>query len=104
MFRFLFFVFFVLIVIWSVQSKIFLNRKRQKDLPEVIGSPVSQALTQLLGTAGGIYLSLVMLASFLGLEIPKQIFFWQWSLDPLAFFSLLVTLLQPLILRVVQRI
>jgi len=95
---------FFLLVAWSVHTKILLNKKRQKDLPEVIYSPVSQALTQLLGIAGGIYLSLVMLASFLGLNIPREVLIWQWSIDPLAFFSLSITLLQPLIMRVLQKI
>lgn len=94
---------FIVLIIFSVRSKIFLNQKRQKELPEIINSPVSQALTQLLGTAGGIYLSLIMLASFLEIEIPKQIIILKWSLDPLAFFSLSITLLQPLIIRVTQK-
>lgn len=93
-----------LLVVGSIRTKIFLNQKRQKDLPEVIASPVSQALTQILGTAGGIYLSLVMLASFLGIDVPEKILFWQWSVDPLAFFSLSITLLQPLIMRILQKI
>ncbi|MGI6227117.1 MAG: hypothetical protein ACOYJ1_12775 [Peptococcales bacterium] len=94
----------ILLIFLSVRSKIILNRRRTKELPEVISSPVSQALTQLLGTAGGIYLSLIMLASFLGIDVPKEITFWQWSLDPLAFFSLLITLLQPLLIRGLQKI
>jgi len=104
MFGIIIIILFSLLVIWSVRSKIFLNQRRQKDLPEVISSPVSQALTQILGTAGGIYLSLVMLASFLGLYVPEKILFWQWYIDPLAFFSLSITLLQPVIMRVLQKI
>ncbi|KJS83233.1 MAG: hypothetical protein JM58_13065 [Peptococcaceae bacterium BICA1-8] len=91
------------LVIWSVRSKIYINKKRQKDLPEPINSPVSQALTQLLGAAGGIYLSLVMLASFLGIDVPDKALFLQWAIDPLAFFSLVITLLQPLLMRVFQK-
>jgi len=91
------------LIIWSVRSKIYINQRR-KDLPEVISSPVSQALTQLLGAAGGIYLSLVMLASFLGINVPDKALFLQWSIDPLAFFSILITLLQPLLMRVFQKI
>lgn len=94
---------FILLIILSVRSKIFLNRNRQKDLPEVISSPVSMALTQILGTAGGIYLSLVMMASFLGLDIPQKVLFWEWSIDPLAFFSLSITILQPLVMRIISR-
>jgi uncharacterized membrane protein len=94
---------FILLIITSVRAKIFLNQRRQKELPEIIASPVSQAITQILGTAGGIYLSLVMLASFLEIEVPQKILIIKWSLDPLAFFSLSITLLQPLITRVIQK-
>ncbi|NLT94517.1 MAG: hypothetical protein GXW85_03120 [Clostridia bacterium] len=95
---------FIILIVFSVRSKILLNQKRRKDLPEIIASPVSQALTQILGTAGGIYLSLVMLAAFLEIQIPQKVLLFKWSIDPLAFFSLSITLLQPLILRVIQKI
>jgi len=94
----------LVLIIWSVRSKIYINQKRQQDFPEVINSPVSQALTQLLGAAGGIYLSLVMLASFLGIDVPDKAVFLQWSIDPLAFISIIITLLQPLLMRVFQKI
>ncbi|MDK2823073.1 MAG: hypothetical protein PWQ67_1721 [Clostridia bacterium] len=99
---FILFVFFLLFI-FAVKTKIFLNRQRQKDLPEITNSPVSQALTQLLGVAGGIYLSLVMLAAFLGIEVPEKVFFINLVIDPLALFSLVITLLQPLFIKALQK-
>ncbi|MFZ7104655.1 MAG: hypothetical protein ACOWWO_18625 [Peptococcaceae bacterium] len=95
---------FLLLCFLGVRSKIYLSRQRQKDLPEIINSPVSQALTQLLGVAGGIYLSLIMLSSFLSLEVPEQVSLAQFSIDPLALFSILITLIQPIIMRLIKRI
>lgn len=96
------FVLCVLIIILSIKIQMIINERRRNELPEVINSPFSQALTQLLGIAGGIYLSLVLLTSFLGLEIPEKINFGSGSLDPLAVFSLVIAIVQPFILRIWQ--
>ena len=61
-------------------------------------SPLAAALSQLVGTAGGIYLSLELLFSFL--RIPEDIlgnslFF----VEPLALCSLLLAVIQPFALR-----
>ncbi|MFZ5943647.1 MAG: hypothetical protein ACOYVD_06035 [Bacillota bacterium] len=94
----------ILFIYFAVRSKIYLNRMYRKELPEAVDSPLSQALTQLLGIAGGIYLSLVMLSSFLGLEMPNKTSFLDITLDPLALFSLIITILQPIILRLWRNI
>ncbi|MCB8815569.1 hypothetical protein [Desulfosporosinus shakirovi] len=60
---------------------------------------LASALSQLVGTAGGIYLSLELLFSFL--KIPED---W-WSnnsiyfVEPLAVISLLLAILQPFVLK-----
>lgn len=58
-------------------------------------SSLAKAITQLVGTAGGIYLSLELLLTFLGLpeEIwnPPSVYYFK----PLAVFSLLVAIIQP---------
>lgn len=56
------------------------------------------ALSQLVGTAGGIYLSLELLFSFL--KLPEN--WWSNStffVEPLAVISLLLAILQPFVLR-----
>jgi len=60
---------------------------------------LATALSQLVGTAGGIYLSLELLFSFL--KIPEN--WWSESIffvEPLAVISLLLAILQPFILSV----
>jgi len=65
---------------------------------------LASALSQLVGTAGGIYLSLELLFSFL--KIPED---W-WSnnsiyfVEPLAVISLLLAILQPLVLKAWRRL
>ncbi|EHQ91312.1 hypothetical protein [Desulfosporosinus youngiae] len=59
---------------------------------------LAAALSQLVGTAGGIYLSLELLFSFL--KIPED--WWNNSVffvEPLAVISLLLAILQPFVLK-----
>ena len=58
---------------------------------------LATALTQLVGTAGGIYLSLELLFTFL--KIPED--WWSAStffVEPLAVISLLLAILQPFVM------
>lgn len=62
-------------------------------------SPLSNAVAELVGTAGGIYLSLELLFSFL--QLPDN---W-WSdttfvVEPLAAVSLVLAIIQPFVQRV----
>ncbi len=66
-------------------------------------SPLAAALSQLVGTAGGIYLSLELLFSFL--KIPED--WWSGSVffvEPLALISLLIAILQPFVLNIWTRL
>lgn len=59
-------------------------------------SPLSNAVTELVGTAGGIYLSLELLFSFL--QLPDN--WWSESVfivEPLAAVSLVLAIIQPFI-------
>lgn len=61
-------------------------------------SLLSRALAQLVGTAGGIYLSLELLFSFL--KIPETV--WNetmFPLEPLALVSLILAIIQPFAIR-----
>ncbi len=62
-------------------------------------SPLSQALAGLVGTAGGIYLSLVLLFTFLGLEVPERVRVWGVQVEPLAALSIALAVVQPFIVR-----
>lgn len=70
----------------------------------VIGSPLSLAIQELVAISGGIYLSLIMLVSFLKLNIPETIIILNFSLDPLAFLSISLAIIQPLFLAIIHGI
>ncbi len=66
---------------------------------EGVASPVSRAIQATVGYAGGIYITLVMLASFLQVEVPdKVIVIDQITVEPLAFVAVMLALVQPIFL------
>lgn len=85
----------------AVKLRMRSNLYRQE---QAVSSPLSEAMGQLVGIAGGIYLSLVMLVSFLGMEPPQKICFLDMLLDPLALLSILLACLQPLGMLALRRI
>ncbi|OPX86237.1 MAG: hypothetical protein A4E53_03147 [Pelotomaculum sp. PtaB.Bin104] len=95
----------LLLVLLSVKERIFLCRYREKNW-EAIGesksSPFSQALVNLIGVAGGIYLSLVLLCTFLELDLPMRVNLGRYSLEPLATISIILAIAQPYFQKVVM--
>ena len=67
-------------------------------------SPFSEALQELIGQAGGIYLSLVLLVSFLQINIAEKWNIISLEIEPLAFLSLLLAAVQPLLLIIYRSI
>jgi len=87
----------VLSVILRMQNKI---RAESHKLPEHSKpSLFSEALQELIATAGGIYLSLVLLVTFLQIDLADKWQLYEVKIDPLAFIALSLALLQPLALR-----
>ncbi|MGC7870554.1 hypothetical protein ACPUYX_03360 [Desulfosporosinus sp. SYSU MS00001] len=87
-------------VIISVRERKFMIMWRSKPSSN---NQLATALSQLVGTAGGIYLSLELLFSFL--KIPED--WWNSSsffVEPLAVFSLILAILQPFGLKVWLRL
>lgn len=77
-------------IVISVRERRYLLMWRSKPT----SNPLATALSQLVGTAGGIYLSLELLFSFL--KIPEN--WWtetMYVVEPLAAISLLLAILQP---------
>lgn len=60
-------------------------------------SPYSIAIKQMAAAAGGIYISLVALCSFLGIDVPKRVWFAGAQVDPIAVLALCLAVVQPLI-------
>ena len=86
--------FLVLGVVFSVRERRYLMMWRSQPAPNQLAT----ALSQLVGTAGGIYLSLELLFSFL--KIPEN--WWsqaEFFVEPLAVISLLLAIVQPFGLR-----
>lgn len=79
-------------------------RNNQYRQEHVITSPLAEAMSQLVGIAGGIYLSLVMLTGFLGVETPERIRVLNLLMDPLAVVSIVLACVQPFGLLVVRRV
>lgn len=64
-------------------------------------SPLSRAIQETVGYAGGIYITLVTLSSFLQVDVPDRISLTEnFCVEPLAFVAVVLTILQPLWLAV----
>jgi hypothetical protein len=95
----------LLLVVLSLRERMRQRYLREKDwgfIGEAKSSQLSQALTNLIGVAGGIYLTLVILATFLELQIPERVTFGRISLEPLAAVSILISLAQPYFFKAVN--
>ncbi|HHV78912.1 MAG TPA: hypothetical protein GXX40_04785 [Firmicutes bacterium] len=72
--------------------KLTVRQRSEETAPKE--SPYSVALKSMIGIAGGLYISLVALTSFLGMEVPARVILLGVSVDPLAVASLLLALVQ----------
>ncbi|WP_035268296.1 hypothetical protein [Desulfitibacter alkalitolerans] len=96
----------IVLVGFAVREKVKQKMKTSSvsGMPEEIkASPVSQALAELVAVAGGIYLSLLMLTTFLGLELPSTMKIISVEIDTIAGIALILTLAQPFIIRISKK-
>lgn len=101
---FLITLFFILVFI-AISTKKRLKRMREiGNLENAVDSPTSYAIGELVAVAGGIYLSLVLLASFLKLSMPDRMVIYGWSFDYLASIAVILAILQPIILSLYYRV
>ncbi len=89
-------------LVLAVRAKVSNNRWRVEQAAAV-DSPMTEAIAQLLGIAGGIYLSLVMALSFLGMEQPEAVWIGTMAMDPLAMLSVVLACLQPIVLHCLRK-
>lgn len=66
-------------------------------------SPLSLAVQELVATAGGLYLSIVMLISFLKIDLPTKVTLFTIALDPLALLSMGLAIIQPFFFRLMNK-
>lgn len=97
-------IFIILIILLGLLFSLWLRTRCYRQLDDVRVSPLSQALQDLIGVAGGIYLSLIMLVSFLKLTMPEKITLYSMEVDPLALFSLCLGIVQPIVLNILKRV
>lgn len=83
----------------AVRARMSNNRYRRMEQQSAVESPMTEAIAQLLGIAGGIYLSLVMAMSFLGMEQPQLTPVGGMLLDPLALASIVLACIQPVVIH-----
>lgn len=67
-------------------------------------TPLSMAIQDLVATAGGLYLSLLALVTFLKLELPNKIDIFNVSVDLLAVISIILAVVQPFAITVIKKI
>ena len=69
------------------------------NVPDPKSSPFSQAVVELVATAGGVYLALIALVNFVQVDVPASIMFLGVKFEPLAGLSLFIALVQPYFTR-----
>jgi hypothetical protein len=76
---------------------------RELDLPEARTTPLSQGIVDIVAVAGGIYLSLVMVAGFVGYAVPGKISLLGSQIDPVAVIAVSLALFEPFLSRLFVR-
>lgn len=66
-------------------------------------SPLSLAVQELVATAGGVYLAMLALTSFLKLDMPERVSLLQAAVDPLALTAIGLAIIQPVVIRIFQK-
>lgn len=84
----------LLLLVLAVKKRMRLYRQLPETL-ESKASPVSLAIQESITVAGGIYMSLLLLGSFLQLTLPERLVVADMSFDPLATAAFLLSVLQP---------
>ena len=85
----------------SVALRYLRNVRESARQVEGVSSPMSRAIQATVGYAGGIYMTLVMLVSFLQVKIPDKIAVSEgFAVEPLAFFAVILALVQPFFLMI----
>jgi len=79
--------------------------RHRNSLEEVTpkASPLALAVQELVATAGGLYLSIVMLISFLKIDLPGKVTLYTIALDPLALLSMGLAIIQPFFFRLMNK-
>lgn len=88
---------------WRVQHRQRIWEQNREIPVEPQESAFSQAIVELLATAGGIYLALLLLQNFLQITIPEQVMILGLKLEPMAAVALVIAIFQPYLLFIFRR-
>lgn len=97
----------VVVICFAIAMKVRLkamSRSGNTFPTETKESAISRAIVELIATAGGIYVSLLLAFSFLDLALPGKVSLAGLQIDALAGLSLAVALLQPIIAGILKKI
>ena len=89
-----------LLLIYGIWLRSYKYRKKVEVEP--VSSPLSLAIQDLIGTAGGIYLAITLLISFIKIVIPDKIIIFAIEVEPIALISILLAVFQPVIERIIR--
>ena len=88
----------------AVREKVTRRERQRARMADVLtgarASVLSEALAGLVATAGGIYLSLVLLTTFLKIPVPENFALLSTNVEPLAGIAILLALFQPFLLKI----
>jgi len=99
--------FLILLIIFGVAVKTKKKLRYTRNLArweDAVESPASLAIGELVAVAGGIYLALTLLTSFLKISMPERLVFFDWSVDYLAAIAITLAILQPISLALYYKI
>ncbi|MEW6697689.1 MAG: hypothetical protein ACOY35_09890 [Bacillota bacterium] len=93
-----------MLVVFSLRERMRIKRYRKEwdAIGESKSSPLSESLAGLVGTAGGIYLSLVMLTTFLEIDVPSRVSVSVVNLEPMAAISFVLAIASPFFNRLIK--
>lgn len=98
----IFFVVLALLIGLSVRERMrlagFTRGGKSWDV-EPVNSPLARALANLVGVAGGIYLSLTVLVDFLEISVPARLTLGPVTVEPIAAIAIGLAIIQPFALR-----
>ncbi len=90
-----------ILFLWSFYLRMEFFRNYQENLQGKT-SPISLALQELVAVAGGIYLALILLVSFLKINLPEVVLIRGVTFDPLACSSIFLTVIQPVVTKIIH--
>ncbi|MDT8901353.1 hypothetical protein [Anaeroselena agilis] len=91
------------LIVLSLWLRVRFNRDSVAGV-ETKSSPVALAVQELVATAGGVYLAIVALTSFLKLDMPDKVSLMAVAVDPLAVTAIVLAIVQPLFSRLFLKI